>query len=250
MKLKAAFKYQLSGMKRPVIIYYLVIYCIFILMIVQQASMRGESFKISSSGMETATLIFLFITGLNSFKGTFQLFLANGISRKTMFKSYVTSLLPLAAGMAAIDSLNGFLMSLFGNYRPLFYTMYQTHYGTASWNGMTAGMYLDGFIWLFFFYALVAMAGFFITTLYYRMNKPLKLIVSIGVPVFFFIILPYVDAYIFRGQIYDAIGYIFAKAGGFLDGFNPYIAVPSCAVSFAVFGALSFLTMRKATVKQ
>lgn len=250
MKFKAAFKYQLSGMKKPLIIYYAIMYCIIIFMIVQRLTMKSADLNWSTSGLESATLIFLFITGLNSFKGTFHLFLANGVSRQTMFKSFVTSIFPIAAGMAVIDSLNALLMSAFINYRPLFYFMYQSRYGAAAGHGMTAGMYLDGFIWMLFFYAFVTMAGCLITTLYYRMNKPIKLLVSIGVPVFFFIILPYIDAFIFRGAISEATAYIFAKAGGFLDGNNSYIAVLSCAVSFALFGGLSFLAMRRATVKQ
>ncbi len=250
MKFKAAWKYQLSEMKRPVIIFYLIIYCIYIFMIVQWLTMKGEYGKWSSSGMEAATLIFLFVIGLNSFKSTFHLFLANGVSRRTMFESYIAALLPLAAGMAVIDSLNGLLLSLLGNYNSMFENMYFFHYGDLIWPGRTASIFFDGLVWMFFFYAFVAMAGFFITTLYYRMNKPVKLLVSIGVPVFIFMILPYVDTFIFRGEIFEAIGHIFAKAGGFLDGFNPYIAVLSCFISFAVFAGLSFLAMRKATVKQ
>ncbi len=251
MKFRAALKYQLSDMKRPLIIYYIIIYCLIILALVQQASMENYyDGEFSSSGIEMATVIFLFIAGLSSFKVTFHLFLANGVSRKTMFKSYITSLLLIAAGMAVIDSLNGLLFSSPGHYMQIFYIMYKPHYGVAVGHGITAGMYLDGLIWMLFFYAFVMMAGFFITTLYYRMNKPIKLLVSIGVPVFFFIVLPYIDTFIFKGAIFESIGYLFQKAGGFLDGYNPYMAVLSCAISFAVFGALSFLTMRKATVKQ
>lgn len=246
MKFKAALKYQLSDMKRPLIIFYIVIYCIISLMLVQQASMKNIG-EFSSSGIEMASVIFLFVAGLNSFKVTFHLFLANGISRKTMFKSYITSLLPIVAGMAIIDTLNGLLLSSPGHYRPMFYAMYQPHYGAVR--SMTAGMYLDGFIWMFFLYAFATMAGFFLTTLFYRMNKALKLLVSIGVPVFFFIVLPYIDTTLFMGKIYNAIWYIFRLAGGFLNGHNPYIAVLSCAISFALFGGLSFLAMRKATVK-
>lgn len=245
MKFNAALKYQLYGMKRPLIIYYIIIYCLYILMLVQQAAMKGTGGGFSSSGMESATLIFLFVIGLNSFKGTFQLFLANGVSRRTMFKSYIASLLPVAAGMAIIDSLNGLLLSSFGNYNSMFHSLYQMRYKA----GTTPAEFMEGLLWLFAFYMFITMAGFLITTLYYRMNKPVKLLVSIGVPVFFFIVLPYIDTFVFNGHIFEAIGYIFAKAGGFLDGYNPYIAVLSCVISFAVFGGLSFLAMRKATVK-
>lgn len=250
MKFNAAFKYQLSGMKRPLIIFYIVVYCLILLMIIQQKTMKSLDVNFSSSGFETATMIFLFVTGLNSFKSTFHMFLANGVSRKSMFKSYLTAILPITAGMALIDSLNGLMLTSLGHYKPMFFSLYHNHYGTMAQPGMNAGIYIDGFIWMFFFYTFITMAGFLITTVYYRMNKQIKLLVLIGVPVFLFIVLPYVDTFVFKGAIFDAIGYVFAKAGGFLDGDNPYIAVLSCAISFVIAGGLSFLAIKKATVKQ
>jgi hypothetical protein len=246
MKFKAALKYQLSGMKKPLIVYYLIIYCLCILMFVQHAVMRNAGGDFSSSGMEMASLIFLFVCGLNSFKSTFYMFLANGVSRRTMFKSFVSMIAPVAAGMAVIDSLNGLLLSSFGNYESLFHSMYALRYQA----GTTPAEFMEGMLWMFAFYMFITMAGFLITTLYYRMNKAVKLLVSIGVPVFFFMVLPYIDMTLFTGQIYSTIWYIFKLAGGFLHGDNPYIAVLSCIISFAVFGGLSYLAMRKATVKK
>ena len=78
----------------------------------------------------------------------------------------------------------------------------------------------------------------------------MKRIVSIGGPVFFLIVLPYIDIYLFDGGIYEAVKYLFSKAWGFLDGFNPYISVLSSFITIAIFGALSFLAMRRATVKK
>jgi hypothetical protein len=126
--------------------------------------------------------------------------------------------------------------------------MYGARYTAAS--AVSFQVSMDGTIWRLFTYAATAIVGFFITVLYYRLNKPLKLTVSIGVPVFFLMVLPYIDGMFFDGKIYDTIGNLIAGAYGFLDGYNPYISVLSSAIIFIVMGVLSYLLMRRATVKE
>lgn len=246
MKFNSAFKYQISGMKRPLIIFYIIIYALLAISILQRLIWTNSNITISGSGLEVSSMIFLFVCGLNSFKSTFNMFLVNGVSRRTMFKSYAAMIAPIAAGMALIDSLNSLLMASLVNYSSFFHQMYHARYGT----GLSVQTIAEGFLWMFAIYMVFAMLGFFITTIYYRMKKPVKLLVSIGVPVFFFMVLPYADAAIFNGGIYRAIGRFFAKAGGFLDGHNPYIAVLSSLIALVLLGALSFLAMRRATVKE
>jgi hypothetical protein len=80
------------------------------------------------------------------------------------------------------------------------------------------------------------------------MNRPLKLIISIGIPVFLFIILPILDAQLFSGEVFKAIGTFIAFCTGRLSG-SPYVAMASNAVFYAIFAMLGFLLMRRATVK-
>ncbi len=249
MKLKAALKYQIYGMKKPLIIYYIIVYAFMILFVAQRLFWKDSNIQFSGSGHEMASVIFLFVCGLNSFKSTFYMFLANGVSRRTLFKSFAAMAAPVAALMALIDSLNNLLMSSFNSYTSMFSNMYSLRYGGIEHVGANAQVFAEGFLWMFALYMAVTMLGFFITTIYYRMSKPLKLLVSIGVPVFLFIVLPYADAAIFSGAIFRGIGYFFKLANGLLDGPNPYIAVLSYLLAFAALGGLSFLAMRRATVK-
>jgi hypothetical protein len=250
MKLKAALKYQIHGMIKPLIIFYIIIYAIIIFAGIQRVVMSHNGIRVTSSGVEISTAIFIFVFGLNSFKSTFHLFLANGVSRKTMFKSYILAVVPLAVFMALIDTINNLALSSVGSFQSIFYQMYHMHYGPILNFSAQMRVALDGFVWMTFLYTALSLIGFFITTIYYRMGKSLKLIVSIGVPVFFLMLLPYMDTYLFDGKIFDALRYFLAKAWGFLDGYNPYISVLTCFITAAVFGALSFLAMRRATVKK
>lgn len=236
-------------MIKPLIIFYIVIYALILFVGMQRMILYHNDARVTSSGIEISTAVFIFVVGLNSFKSTFHLFLANGVSRKTMFKSYILAIVPLAAFMAFVDIINNVVLSSVDNYQSMFYQMYNLHYGPVLNFGAQMRVALDGFVWMTFLYIALALLGFFITAIYYRMGKSLKLIVSIGVPVFFVMLLPYMDTYLFDGKVFDALGYFFSKAWGFLDGYNPYVSVLSSFITAVVFGALSFLAIRRATVK-
>lgn len=250
MKFKAALKYQLYSVKKSLIIFYIVIYAIIITLSILQIARPGN-INTSIGGFESASAIFLFVTGLNCYKPTFHLMLANGVSRRTMFNSFSVMILPVAAGMALIDSLNNLVFSSIVNYRSMFKQFYGLRYGIGGAVPNTFQVVIEGFLWMLVLYASVAMIGYFITALYYRMNKPIKLVVSIGVPVFFLILLPIIDNVLILGvNIIDSIWTFLRTAWGLADGINPYIGMISSVLTYAAFGVLSFLTIRKATVKQ
>ena len=244
MKLKPAVKYQIYQFKRPLLIYYLIIYVVFIFFIIENSSLTNQGVDARLGGIESASMIFIFIAGLNSFKETFKMFLQNGLSRKTLFISFVYSIIPISAVMALIDSINGIIASLVIKYDPAYLQFYSQRY-VGSVSGILK--YAEGFLWYIFAYAMLAMIGYFITVLYYRMNKGLKLLVSIGFPTFFFIILPMIDI---DGAIYKGIGNFFSFAWGYKNGYNPYFSMVTCTLIFALFGGLSFLLIEKAAAKE
>ncbi len=243
MRLAPALKYQLSGIKWPVIIFYIVIYSLFILMGISLLLFRRFDMRVTFGGFDVASMIFLFVVGLNAYKSTFHMFSANGISRKTMFTSFVFVAAILCAGMALIDSLNTLIIRQFINYET---TMVQEF--ASRYIGSGSMLYGEGIIYMFCSYLSCIMLGYFITTAYYRMNKPLKLSISIGVPVFFFILLPVIDAQLFSGEIYKLIGTVIAFCSGRLSG-SPYVAMGMDLVFAVVTGTLAYLLARRATVK-
>lgn len=243
MRLAPALKFQLNSIKWPLIIFYIVIYSLLILMTISQIIFRDYAGVVDIGGMDLASVIFLFVLGLNSFRSTFHMFSANGISRKTMFVSFIATTGILCSGMAIIDSINALIINQFIDYQPIMVQLFASRYSDIG-----IATYGEGFLWMFFMYAASMMFGFFLTTAYYRMNKPLKLIISIGVPVFLFIILPILDAQLFHGEVYKAIGMFIAFCSGQLSG-SPYVSMASNAVFYAIFATLGFLFVRRATVK-
>ncbi len=94
------------------------------------------------------------------------------------------------------------------------------------------------------------MIGYFITILYYRMNKLQSLAVSVGVPVFLFIILPTMDRYLFGGTVIKAIFEGITRFVGLYGGVNPYYAILNSLILAGVIGSICYLMMRKVPLKQ
>lgn len=245
MRIKSAYKYQLLELRKPVLIFYIVVAALLVLAAILQILLKPYGYVSFSGGFGGATIIFLFVCGLNAFRQQFHMFLANGISRRTMFVSSVAAFGTISIGMALIDGVMGLIMSAIMHNSADF----------AAWYGISAGMssafssVVDSFVWAVFCYMAAAMAGLFITTAYYRMNKPLKLIVSIGVPVLLIIVLPILDASLFNGAITLAVGRFISAVTSLLGEGNPYSTVLANVFSILISGGLAWLLMRRATVK-
>lgn len=259
---KSSIKYQLNEMKRPVLIFYFVMLCI----LVFGFTVSGAKFVITSTtngvtssttsgsgfyGLELATIVFLFVAGLNSFKEFFRMFIQNGVSRKTMFVTRIISIITLCTGMAVIDKI----ILLIGKFaasrsnRIHFDGLFEFIYGTRTAQISSAQMHLESFLFNLCLYLAVITIGYFITIGFYRMNKIAKISVAIGVPMVLLNGLPLVDAVLLHGVIGRTFINTFLFAFGFKNGANPYYGMVSCLVIFAVFAGLSWLIMRKAVVK-
>jgi hypothetical protein len=242
MKINVSFKYQFSEYKNPVIIYYLTFISLITFIFYLSSDKGNSSTEFNGTGLATA--IFLFVMGLNSFKESFLMFLQNSVSRKTVYAGRILSAIALSIGMAFMDQL----LMLLGNliiannlrleYRSMVETMYMRSYITPS------QMYLEGFLFNMVFYLAAFTFGYFITIAYYRMNKALKIIVSVGVPAGYFILLPIIDYKIFNGKIFKAIGEFLMFALG-----SPYYAMTTFFILFLIFSNLSWIMLRKAVDK-
>lgn len=197
------------------------------------------------NGIEFSSMIFIFVGGLNSFKETFRMFLQNGRSRRTLFLSYLYSLLPVTGIMALVDTSLGTVGSSLGNYRSIF-EPYFLHLSSSS----SLVTFLAGLGLCLFFYTTCALMGYFITTLYYRMGKGLKLLVSIGVPTLVIIVLPMVDIGLAHGAISRGIGQLFLLASGIKAGYNPFYPLASCLIVGSILAGLTYLLQRRAVIKE
>jgi len=255
---KTLIKYQLHDYRNVILIMYLCVYLLIILTVITHSfnSSGGSSVSFSSvSGLELITVITILVAGLTSFKENFKFFSANGISRKTQLYSTAAALGTLSAIFALIDTVNCVIFRSAINYIPWFLQIYAPRFGYSlsiidrSKIVLTPQILIENFLWLVFTYFFIAMISYFITILYYRMNKGLKIAVSIVIPLLLLDGIQPLD-YFFNGRISAFIQSFINAAWGIASNYNPYIAMVSTFLFAAFFAALAYLLARRAVVKK
>ncbi|HKL98898.1 MAG TPA: hypothetical protein VJZ06_03180 [Mobilitalea sp.] len=246
MNLKASILYQTKENKKGVMIFYLVVVLVIIFFASAIQFNDSSSFR-STGGIEMASIIFLFVVGLNAFRETFLMLIQNGVSRKTMFVSRIASFGILCTIMAIIDRIIVSILLPLSEQssNTQISGMYEEMYADRLTEVNALQQNLEGILLPIFMYIASIAIGYFITVAYYRMNKPGKIITSVGLPVTIFFIIPLVDSTITDGWITRN----FIKAINFMFGFknnNPYYAIVTCIIGSCLFFGLSWLLMRRA----
>ena len=244
MKLKQAMRYKLHEYSRSSLVFYIVIAALFIVTLIVRAALNVRHLTIN--GMESASMIFVFVLGLNSFKSEFGLFTQSGISRNTPWVNFLVCALLVSVVMALLYSLFPVLFGHSLGFSSTFNGMYRTFQKET--------FTFVGLVWNIMSHFSLMCVGFFITTLYYRMNKALKVIVSVGVPALFFVVLPVVEVFVPSFNLFTSLikFYTWAMGLSFLTGGGPvpWRPVGPTAVLSSVPSRLGFLPTRRATSKQ
>ncbi len=233
-------KYEINEMKSALLVYYLIIIAIATLLTLATAQHHGN---VSIGGLDFASVIFIFVSGISIFKQSYIFMQANNITRKRYFQGHILSIFPVTAFIAAFDIIINRVTNIFGVYNSLFSQIYLR---TVSFVGANPNI-MDNFIWSFSALSLFAIIGYFVALVYYRSNTLTKIVVSVS-PFILLSVLGYLNR-ITNGTISYVITDFFALIWGFKHGYNPYIAVLSMSIGFIIFSALSFLLIRKAPVK-
>lgn len=219
-------KFQLRDTLIPLAIFYGALLLLTTLMSMQINVQNGSN---RVTGLEFASVIFIFIAGLNCFKTNFKFLQFFHVSRRTFYFASALSLLAVAAGMTIIDTILGKLFALILPY----HTLFETAYGQSG--------FLYPIVWEFALLTMFAVGGWFITMLYYRSNKILKLVISLSpiyVPLLFRLANPFMDEVM--------------KVLAFLFGFShspSWINVLGMTITVLIVLGLNFLLIRRAPVK-
>ncbi len=254
MRIKPAIRYRLDEYKKVLLVYYLVVAIVYTFLLLTTTD-TGFIFtnidshgttSVSISGIEMSAIIVFFVMGLNSFTETFKMFLQNSISRNTFFKSFVIVAICAGIGVGFINTLLNLLLSGVERYNTIFQLIYGSRYINSS---NSLAYYFEEFLWSSLIYISVLILGFLIAALYYRLNKLLKYIISIGVPVFFLLVLPVLDVTLADGNIHKSIFASIVYAFGITNGFNPYYAITTFMILSVILWGISYLLVRRAVIK-
>ena len=249
MKSLKVARMNIEGVMKSAIIYYGAF--IFILMVLISLYIFGG--RVTMSGIEVSTVIFLFVCGLNSFKSNFYFAKSNGISRKTFIKGLLISSIPIALVMSIIDIIINRINNIFIK-NP---TLYDVSYGNllgdvgrvyeGSWvQSNSLATIFNTILFQFSLCLLAYVVGIVINMIYYRSNKYVKVLVSV-IPVAFIM---------FSGNFSIRNSGLTIRVKEFFDyifGFNP-VNVFACVTTFLVFTValwgIAFLLIRKAVIKE
>lgn len=245
MNLKAVIKYGLYDTKKPLVIFYGIIYGLLIFLSLAFRK-NGNVFVMS---LEFASLIFIFVAGLNSFKKCFEFYQANGISRKAQHLGFIINVWIVAAGMALIDNINSFIFSKVITYHSAFYQFYGNANSAVTKGAFDIFYFLQSFLWAMFAYAMFFTIGYSISLLYYKMNRTWKIIVSIGVPALYYSF-SMVDYWINDAKIsYWLIDSVGITLGVAQNSHNPHLSVITTGLVTLILTIINHAMIRKTALK-
>ncbi len=253
MNLRASYRYQLADHKKSILVFYLVIFCIYALMGISIAMIlrgNGEAYG-SITGLEISTMVFLFVTGLNTFKENFGMLTQNGISRRSLMVGRLFVMLTVCLFMTLLDRVWYFcgvwFHNIFGDIinTQLFMDMIYNRAKDVS----RVWLHVESLAFNFAIYFAAMSVGYLITVVFYRLSKIWKTILGAGLPIFFLILLPIIDMQFFQGLISNHVWNFCLKVFGVASG-NPMYAVASFLVISAVTLTGAWLVMRRAPLHE
>lgn len=248
MRIKSAVRYQINDYIKQLGVYYIGmigVTAFFSLLSI----ILGEAHLFSLGGFEFITSVFLFIIGLYSFKETFLMMLQNSISRKTMYISRLITILTASISMAVLDRLISIVGKIVNktNDRVVITSLYDMMYEPRKSMVNTVAFNFEAILVFAFVYTTVLLTGYLVAVIYYRMNRALKIAVSIGFPATILVVFPLLDMMVFDGKLYRLFGKVFRFV---FNENNPYNLLLTCLLIIIVFVGLCWLLIRKAVEKR
>jgi len=243
-------RYQMRSMRKGAVVFGIVMLAVVLVSVFVALLAKVEGITFMS--VEISAAITVGVCGLNAFKESFEFGLQNGVTRKHLYVGTILSGAGLALLYAVMEEalvLITFIAErVADNLVWLSLTdglLYPLHFQEIS--GVLGR--IENVAFNFAVNLALFMIGYFVTAAYYHMSKLVKLVVSIGVPVFFIIVFPVLDLLLLDGRFYAELAELFARCFGLVSG-NPWCAVATCTVTAGVMTALTWPLIRRAVIKE
>lgn len=246
MQIKNSFLYQFSKSIKPIISFY----CIVLVFTILDYIAYSLEFSpiVSVSGWDFAGLIFLFVAGCVSTSDVFPMLLQNSVSRKTYFIAKILTVLSLSAMVAVfnigISVLTEIVFkSIFNNSQVEIISMINMIYFDNFTYTLSSAMWT-----LLVTYCLsifIFMLGMFLSSVFYRVGKFARVLISAGIPVTIFFVLPLVNLLFYE---YDFIGRFMECVGSILN--LPWKCAVFFSVMFIATTLASWFVTRRMSIKK
>jgi hypothetical protein len=220
------------------------IFTVSIVGFVPQGSMVG-----TFSAFESAAAITIFIIGIATVRDDMRLLIQNGIGRHTSFITEIS----VAAALSLILAVTGELfvtitqMVLSGHDQIQALSLYQMAFNHGALEG-GFGHHLISIGMDFAIFLFAYLMGMLISLVFYRLPKPWKIVVAIGVPGFFFFVLPLLSLTTLGAKLTAWLSVPFSRIAVFAtSGAGNYILVT--LVICLIIALFCHLLMRRTPIK-
>ena len=242
---KSIFKYALKDSVKSSLIFIGIIIVIFIFMtLVVSVNVNGEIISINGAGF--AAMIFVFVASVSTLASDMRYMNQSGFSRKTSYANFIGVFLVIALALAIVIQLIVFLFKMFAVDGVEILSDFSMLFGSDMNGELPLSI-----AWLFFAIVATSSLGFFIAMLYQKMEIKVKIFVSVGVPVFFLMIVPILDYAFFNNAITNAISTAINFILGVYNGaVSPLLSIGMLAlVSIVLFEITYVFLVRRLNYK-
>jgi len=231
-------KYFLRDSRQAVMIFYAITIFLVLFLFYMSNGLNGQpGTEASFGGLGFGVMIFLFVSGLNSFKTNFKFMLANSVSRRDIYFGGILAFVILAGFMAIMDMvMSQFFMAT---------SSYQSFYGQIY--GEEKRLIAE-FLWNFAVFLFAVSSGWMITMLYYKSGKLMKIFISFIPVIIIFTVIGFNNAT--DGKVVNAMWDFFVRVFGFTDNYSSYNAVLTFILTAVTAFGLSYVLVRKMRLKE
>ena len=240
-----SFKYQVKDHLKSIAAFYAILAAIVALsFFISNAEQYADAAN-NFTGNDVASIFFLFIAGLCTFKEPFLFFMQNNIPRVSLLKGKLLTAFSICAIVASVSSV----LSAFLHSKPEFSSLSIYYYAFSSHTEKIPFILklIENFFATFFLSMCFYMFGYFITILYYRMNSRTKAIFSVFAPLTLFLVIPAIDSILLSNAIANFLVKLTMSLSG-IPSQNPYILILSTAAASALITSVCWFMVRRIPV--
>lgn len=244
MNLKPIVKYNINRLIKTIETFYKIIITMCIFIIIINKITGGE---VTSSGIEAASVIFIFIIGLSFFKENFYFMKSNNITRKDFLYGMAIAIIPITIIMSIIDLLINRIYNIFIS-SPSMYDMIYTAIESNSNFIQDNSLYalISTMVFQVSLYLLAFSLGFLICILYYKSNKFMKILLSIS-PMLIIMIIGNIGFY-YNEAFMNLMSFLGVILG--LESNNSNFASLTFIILYIILMQLIRLLIKKIEIKQ
>lgn len=247
--MKKLVKYQLSDFRNVFLVYFLIMLVLHIWCAAGTLIEDGSGmYQVNSA--DFSSIIVFFITALSSFSETFNMWMQNHVSRKSIMKGLLLASIIVGAVNAVFDWLLVMIFKLVaaGNDSLIIGSGLSTSFPNYLEQAGTLAETVINLLFVTIGVAAFMMVGYFIAVIFYRAGKAARMVIAIGIPVSIFVALPIIIDTFSQTVVIEK----FVKGFYFLIGAtsgNPFYLLGTLTGVFIIFGALNYLLIIKMQVK-